>query len=78
MNCGLALTWPDAFDWMREGGNILSVVEFFDDAIKGGGTTAFLNPDMLIAWVARLIWMVFDAWRIGMGVKGGWIFVFLS
>lgn len=74
----LLLTWPYAFDWMRAGGNIFNVVDFFNDAIKVGGTAAFLSLDMLIAWIVLMIWVVFDTQRIGMGMKWGWFFVFLS
>jgi hypothetical protein len=33
---------------------------------------------MMIAWIVFMIWVVFDARRIGMGIKWGWIFVALS
>jgi hypothetical protein len=72
------LTWPHAFDWMHKGGNILDPVAFFGDAIKAGGTAAFLSIDMAIAWVVFMIWVVFDAKRIGMGYKWGWFFVAMS
>ena len=74
----LLLTWPHAFDWMRNGGNIMDPTAFFGDAIKAGGTAAFLSIDMLIAWVVFMIWVVFDAKRIGMGTKWGWFFVAMS
>ncbi|MGQ0503299.1 MAG: DUF2834 domain-containing protein [Panacagrimonas sp.] len=74
----LLLTWPHAFDWMRNGGNILDPFQFFGDAIKAGGTAAFLSIDMAIAWLVFMIWVVFDANRIGMGYKWGWFFVALS
>lgn len=74
----LFLTWPHAFDWMRAGGNILNPFAFFGDAIKAGGTAAFLTIDMAIAWVVFMIWVVFDAKRIGAGAKWGWIFLALS
>lgn len=74
----LFLTWPHAFDWMRNGGNILDPVQFFADAIGAGGTAAFLSIDMAIAWVVFMVWVVFDAHRIGMGYRWGWFFVALS
>ncbi|SEP87428.1 Protein of unknown function [Solimonas aquatica] len=74
----LLTTWPYGFDWMRAGGNIFNPVAFFGDAIKAGGTAAFLSIDMLVAWVVFMIWVVFDAQRIGMGAKWGWFFVALS
>ena len=74
----LFLTWPHAFDWMRNGGNILDPFQFFGDAIKAGGTAAFLSIDMAIAWVVFMVWVVGDAHRIGMGYKWGWFFVALS
>lgn len=74
----LFLTWPHAFDWMRNGGNILDPFAFFGDAIKAGGTAAFLSIDMAIAWFVFMVWVVFDAKRIGMGYKWGWFFVALS
>ena len=74
----LVLTWPFAFDWMRAGGNILNPLEFFGDPIKAGGTGAFLSIDMAVAWLVFMIWVVFDAQRIGMGYKWGWFFVALS
>lgn len=74
----LLLTWPHAFDWMRNGGNIMNPIAFFGDAIKAGGTAAFLSIDMAIAWFVYMVWVVFDAKRIGAGYKWGWIFVGLS
>ena len=74
----LFLTWPHAFDWMHDGGNILNPIDFFGDAIDAGGTAAFLSIDMLIAWAVFMVWVVFDAKRIGMGYKWGWAFVLLS
>ncbi|MDN5938316.1 MAG: DUF2834 domain-containing protein [Salinisphaera sp.] len=74
----LFLTWPFAFDWMANGGNIWNPVEFFGDAIKPGGTAAFLSIDMLIAWAVFMIWVIFDTMRIGMGVKWGIFFLLLS
>lgn len=74
----LLLTWPHAFDWMRNGGNILNPVQFFGDAIGAGGTAAFLSIDMAIAWLVFMVWVVFDTQRIGMGMKWGWFFVALS
>jgi len=63
---------------MDAGGNILDPVDFFGDAIDAGGTAAFLSLDMLIAWAVFMVWVVFDAQRIGMGAKWGWFFVALS
>ena len=74
----LVTTWPYAFDWMAAGGNILNPVEFFGDAIAAGGTAAFLSIDMAIAWLVFMVWVVFDAKRIGMGYKIGVLFVLLS
>lgn len=74
----LFLTWPHAFDWMRAGGNILDPFAFFGDAMKPGGTAAFLSIDMAIAWFVFMVWVVFDTKRIGMGYKWGWFFVALS
>src|SRR6516165_5229381 len=74
----LVLTWPHAFQWMANGGNILNPVAFFGDAIKAGGTAAFLSIDMAIAWLVFMVWVVFDAKRIGLGYKWGWFFVLLS
>jgi hypothetical protein len=74
----LLLTWPHAFDWMGDGGNILNPVDFFGDAIDAGGTAAFLSIDMAIAWVVFMIWVVGDAPRIGMRRRTGWLFVALS
>lgn len=72
------LTWPHAIDWVKAGGNIMDPFAFFGDAIKAGGTAAFLSIDMAIAWVVFMIWVVFDAKRIGMGYKWGWFFVAMS
>ncbi len=74
----LVTTWPHAFDWMRNGGNIFNPIQFFGDAIGAGGTAAFLSIDMAIAWLVFMIWVVYDAQRIGMGAKWGWFFVALS
>ncbi len=74
----LFTTWPHAFDWMRNGGNILNPIQFFGDAIGAGGTAAFLSIDMLVAWVVFMVWVVYDAQRIGLGTKWGWFFVALS
>jgi hypothetical protein len=74
----LLLTWPHAFDWMRNGGNIFNPLQFFGDAIDAGGTAAFLSIDMLIAWVVLMVWMLFDTKRIGMGMKWGWFFIALT
>lgn len=74
----LLLTWPHAFAWMGDGGNILDPFDFFGDAIDAGGTAAFLSIDMAIAWVVFMIWVVGDAPRIGMRRRTGWLFVALS
>ncbi|TQC48357.1 DUF2834 domain-containing protein [Rhodococcus sp. WS4] len=74
----LLLTWPFAFDWMGNGGNILNPVEFFGDGIEPGGTAAFLSIDMLIAWAVFIVWVLTDTVRIGMGRKWGVVFVLLS
>jgi hypothetical protein len=72
------LTWPHAIDWMRGGGNIFDPIQFFADAIRPGGTAAFLSIDMAVAWVVFMVWVIFDAQRIGLGMKWGWFFVALS
>ncbi|KRF17042.1 hypothetical protein ASG90_06835 [Nocardioides sp. Soil797] len=74
----LVTTWPHAFDWMRDGGNILNPLDFFGDAIDAGGTAAFLSIDMLIAWAVFMVWVVADTSRIDMGARWGWLFVLLS
>lgn len=74
----MVVTWPHAFAWMDDGGNILNPAEFFGDAIDAGGTAAFLSLDMLVAWVVFMIWVVTDAPRIGMRARTGWLFVLLS
>jgi hypothetical protein len=74
----LLLTWPHAFDWMSHGGNIFNPIRFFGDAIKPGGTAAFLAIDMAIAWLVFMVWVVFDTKRIGMGYRWGAFFVALS
>jgi hypothetical protein len=75
---GLLLTWPHAFSWMSDGGNIMNPIDFFGDAIDAGGTAAFLSIDMLVAWCVFMVWVVTDSARIGMGAKRGWLFVLLS
>jgi hypothetical protein len=74
----LVLTWPHAFDWMHDGGNIFNPVSFFRDAITPGGTAAFLAIDMAIAWLVFMVWVVVDCNRIGLGYKWGGFFVALS
>ena len=74
----LVLTWPYAFDWMAQGGNILNPVAFFGDAIAAGGTASFLSLDMTVAWLVFMVWVVFDAKRIGMGYRIGVLFILLS
>lgn len=74
----LVLTWPHAFGWMAQGGNILNPVDFFGDAIAAGGTAAFLSIDMAVAWLVFMVWAVTDSKRIGAGQKWGWAFVALS
>ena len=74
----LVLTWPHAFQWISDGGNILNPVDFFGDAIAAGGTAAFLSIDMAIAWLVFMVWVVTDSNRIGLGYKVGWLFVALS
>ncbi|MGH3452084.1 MAG: DUF2834 domain-containing protein [Haloechinothrix sp.] len=74
----LVLTWPHAFDWMAAGGNIMNPIAFFGDAMAPGGTAAFLSIDMLIAWLVFMVWVVFDAKRIGLGYRWGAFFVLLS
>ena len=72
------VTWPFAFEWMRAGGNIFNVIDFFGDAIAPGGTAAFLSLDILFVWLTYMIWVVFDAKRIGLGYKWGIFFVLFS
>ena len=72
------LTWPFAFDWIGDGGNILNPVAFFGDGLAPGGTAAFLSIDMLIAWTVFVVWVLTDTARIGMGRKWGVVFVLLS
>jgi len=72
------LTWPHGLDWIHAGGNILNPIQFFGDAIKAGGTAAFLSIDMAFAWLVYMIWVVVDARRIGLGAKWGWFFLALS
>lgn len=74
----LVLTWPHAFGWMAAGGNILDPVQFFGDAMAPGGTAAFLSIDMAIAWLVFMVWVVFDAKRIGLGYRWGVVFIVLS
>jgi hypothetical protein len=74
----LLLTWPFAFDWIGDGGNIMNPVAFFGDGIEPGGTAAFLSIDMLIAWAVFIVWVLTDTVRIGMGRKWGVVFVLLS
>ena len=74
----LLVVWPFAFDWMKNGGNILNPVSFFTDVYKLGGAAAFLTVDIAVAWTAFLVWVVPDAKRIGLGAKMGWLFFGLS
>lgn len=74
----LFLTWPHAFEWMRAGGNILDPLSFFMGPINAGGTSAFVTFDLVIVWIVYMVWVVFDARRIGMGAKWGWFFLALS
>src|SRR5258708_32245797 len=67
------LTWPHAFEWMRQGGNIFNPIQFFGDAINAGGTAAFLSIDMAIAWLVFMVWVAGDPRRIGIGAKWGWL-----
>jgi len=46
--------------------------------LSRGSIAAFLSFDMLIGWLVFMVWVVFDAKRIGLGYKWGWIFVALS
>lgn len=74
----LVLTWPHAFGWMAAGGNIFNAYDFFADAIRPGGTSAFLSLDILIVWVVYIAWVITDAPRIGAGLKWGLLFAALS
>jgi hypothetical protein len=58
----LVLTWPHAFQWMAAGWNIFNPVAFFGDAMKPGGTAAFLSIDTAIAWLVFMVWVVFEDW----------------
>lgn len=75
---GLFLTWPYAFDWMRNGGNILNAWAFFADALRPGGTAAFLSLDILFVWGVYIVWVIGDARRIGLGSGTGVLFAVLS
>jgi len=74
----LFIAWPFAFDWIRDGGNILDPVPFFADVYKLGGAAAFLTVDIAVAWIAFMVWVATDAARIGLGARWGWLFVALS
>lgn len=75
---GLFLTWPFAFDWMRNGGNILDPYRFFADALQPGGTAAFLSLDILFVWGIFIVWVIGDARAIGLGTGKGIFFALLS
>jgi hypothetical protein len=74
----LVVTWPHAFDWMRDGGNILNLPSFFIDSYRSGSAAAFLTIDIAVAWLVFMIWVVVDARQIGLGARWGWTFVLLS
>lgn len=74
----LFVVWPLAFDWMRNGGNIMNPVSFFTDVYNLGGAPAFLTVDIAVAWIAFMVWVVPDAKRIGLGARWGWTFLVLS
>lgn len=74
----LLTTWPHAFAWIAKGGNIANPFQFFIDAYRSGSAAAFLTIDILVAWIAFMVWVVHDTRRIGLGVRWGWFFVGLS
>lgn len=53
------------------GGDILNPLSFFVDPYRLGGAPAFLTIDIAVCWVAFMVWVVFDAKRIGLGAKWG-------
>lgn len=65
----LFLTWPQAFDRMRAGWNVLNPFAFPGDTMKPGGTSAFLGIDMAIAWLVFMIRVGSDARRTGVHYK---------
>ena len=74
----LFVVWPFAFEWMKNGGNIMNPLSFFTDVFKLGGAPAFLTTDIAVSWITFMVWVVFDSKKIGLGAKWGWIFVGLS
>lgn len=74
----LFVVWPFAFAWMKNGGNILDPLAFFTGVFKLGGAPAFLTTDIAVCWIVFMVWVVFDAKRIGLGAKWGWLFLALS
>ena len=74
----LLFAWSHAFAWMAAGGNILNLPQFFLDSYHSGPAAAFLTIDILVAWIAFMIWVVGDAAKIGLGAKWGWLFLVLS
>jgi len=48
----LLTTWPQAFDWIANGGNIANPFMFFVDAYRGGSAAPFLTIDIQVVWVA--------------------------
>ncbi len=74
----LILTWQHAFDWIAQGGNIANPMSFFIDGINSNSAAAFLSIDILAVWLVYLIWVIPDAIRIGLGLKTGVVFFFLS
>ena len=47
------LTWPHAFEWMRQGGNIFNPIQFFADAINAGGVLCG-SPEQIIEHLKAL------------------------
>lgn len=74
----LLVVWPFAFEWMKNGGNILNPISFFTGVYALGGAPAFLTIDIAVSWIVFMVWVVFDAQRIGLGAKWGWTFFALS
>lgn len=74
----LVLTWTQGWAWIQDGGNILNPASFFIDGFKGNHASTFLSIDILAVWMVYMIWVVMDAKRIGLGIKWGVFFLFLS
>ncbi|OAO00761.1 hypothetical protein A8B75_17820 [Sphingomonadales bacterium EhC05] len=75
---GLITSWIYGIAWIADGGNILNLYSFFRDAFVSGNAAAFLTIDILVAWGVFMIWVVWDAKKIGLGASKGWLFLALS